>query len=123
MESLCFGAKRIVDSYINAGQKVKKVYAAGGIAKKSPVLMQMLADGLDLEIYICESSQTGALGSAISGAAAAGKGDTLSLMSAMSSRVCDSFKPISENVVRYSGLYNRYLRLSRIFEEDSSLLQ
>lgn len=121
MESLCFGAKRIVDSYLKAGQQVRKVYAAGGIAKKSPILMQMLADVLNLEVYICESSQTGALGSAISGAAAAGKGNLLSLMEVMSAKACASFRPDLENSVKYSELYKRYLQLSRVFEETDLL--
>ncbi len=120
MESLCFGARRIVDSYTEAGQQVNKVYAAGGIAKKSPVIMQLLADVLGLEIHICESAQTGALGSAIAGAAAE-NGDLLTLMERMSSKICASFKPNPSNSAKYDELYEHYLRLSRIFEETDCL--
>lgn len=83
--------------------------------------MQMLADVLNMEVYICESSQTGALGSAIAGAAASGKGNLLSLMEVMSAKTRASFKPDLEKSVKYRELYGRYLQLSRIFEEADLL--
>ena len=119
MEALCFGARRIVDSYLRAGLTVERFIAAGGIAKKSPVLMQMFADVCGFSICICDSDQTGALGSAIYGAAAyAGRERFAELNASMAAKITKQYLPSAERHAEYDRLYKRYLKLSGIFENE-----
>ena len=55
----------IIENYTEHGVPVTGLYAAGGIAVKSPETMQIYADVTGLEIKIAGSSQAPALGSAI----------------------------------------------------------
>ncbi|MDB5148368.1 MAG: ribulokinase, partial [Mucilaginibacter sp.] len=51
-EATCFGAKSIVDRFISEGIPVKGIIGIGGVAKKSPFVMQMMADILGMPIRI-----------------------------------------------------------------------
>lgn len=71
-EATCFGAKAIVDRFNEQGLPVKGLIGIGGVAKKSPFIMQMMADVMDMPIRIHKSEQTCALGAAMFAATAAG---------------------------------------------------
>ena len=72
VEATCFGAKRIVDRFIEEGIPVKGLIGLGGVAKKSPFIMQMMADVMAMPIRIHKSEQTCALGAAMFAATVAG---------------------------------------------------
>ena len=72
VESTCFGAKAIVDRFNQEGVPVKGLIGLGGVAKKSPFIMQMMADTMNMPIRIHSSEQTCALGAAMFAATAAG---------------------------------------------------
>ena len=44
LESIAFAARRIIDNFVDHGLTIDRLVACGGIAEKSPVLMQLLAD-------------------------------------------------------------------------------
>ena len=44
LESIAFGNKAVLDNFRDGGLELNEVVACGGIAEKSPLLMQMLAD-------------------------------------------------------------------------------
>ncbi len=71
-ESTCFGAKAIIDRFISEGVPVKGLIGLGGVAKKSPFIMQQMADITGMDIRIHRSTQTCALGAAMFAATAAG---------------------------------------------------
>src|ERR1700744_654192 len=71
-ESTCFGAKAIVDRFIAEGVPVEGIIGIGGVAKKSPYIMQMMADILGMPIRIHPFEHTCALGAAMFAATAAG---------------------------------------------------
>ena len=71
-ESTCFGAKSIVDRFNSEGVPVKGLIGIGGVAKKSPYIMQMMADVLQMPIRIHQFEHTCALGAAMFAATAAG---------------------------------------------------
>lgn len=52
VESTCFGARLIVDRFIEEGIPIKGVIGMGGVAKKSPYIMQTLADVLQMPLRI-----------------------------------------------------------------------
>ncbi|HEY4194601.1 MAG TPA: ribulokinase [Mucilaginibacter sp.] len=64
-EATCFGAKSIVDRFLLEGIPVKGIIGIGGVAKKSPFVMQMMADVLGMPIRIHQFKHTCALGAAM----------------------------------------------------------
>ncbi len=72
VEATCFGAKAIVNRFMEQGVNIKGLIGIGGVAKKSPFIMQMMADVMNLPIKINKSEQTAALGAAMFAATAAG---------------------------------------------------
>ncbi len=73
IEATAYGTRMIIETFREYGVEVNEFYAAGGIAKKDPMTMQIYADVIGLPVKIAGSDQGGALGSAIFGAVAAGK--------------------------------------------------
>jgi L-ribulokinase len=71
-EATCFGAKSIVERFISEGIPVKGIIGIGGVAKKSPFVMQMMADVLGMPIRIHQFKHTCALGAAMFAAVVAG---------------------------------------------------
>ncbi len=72
LEATAFGTKIILDRFAEYGIAVEEIFACGGLAHKSPVLMQMYSDVLGLPIKITAHKQTSALASAVFAAVAAG---------------------------------------------------
>ena len=50
LESIAFGNKAVLDNFRDGGLELNEVVACGGIAEKSPLLMQMLADVCGLTV-------------------------------------------------------------------------
>lgn len=72
IEATAYGTRMIIETFRAYGVGVDSFYAAGGIALKDPMMMQIYADVIKMPIKIAGSEQGGALGSAIFGAFAAG---------------------------------------------------
>ncbi|WP_214690848.1 MULTISPECIES: ribulokinase [unclassified Exiguobacterium] len=120
IEATAYGTRTIVEAFRNSGVPVHEVYAAGGIAEKNALMMQIYADVLNMEIKISASSQTPALGSAMFGAVAAGaeRGGyaTITEAAAKMGRVKEeTYKPIPENVATYDALFAEYTKLYDYF--------
>ncbi len=71
-EATCFGARAIVERFNQEGVQVKGLIGLGGVARKSPYIMQMMADVMNMPIRIHRSEQTCAIGAAMFAATAAG---------------------------------------------------
>jgi len=120
LEASVFGMRRIIDHYEEYGIPVRKLYACGGISKKNPLMMQMYADVTGREVFVGESEQCPALGSAIFGMVAAGveAGGYSSVAEAASAlgRVeKHTYQPVPENVQKYEALYQEFLVLHDYF--------
>ena len=72
VESTAYGARAIVERLENCGVPIKEVVVCGGIAEKSPMVMQIYADVLNRPLKIARSAQTCALGASLFGAVAGG---------------------------------------------------
>src|SRR5205085_5785976 len=72
IEATAFGALTIINRFEEYGVKIKEVVNCGGIAEKSPLVMQIYADVTGRPMKLSRSAQTCALGSAIAGAVVAG---------------------------------------------------
>lgn len=73
VEATAFGTRTIVENFESHGATVSRIYACGGLANKSPLVMQIYADILGRDIYVSESKQAAACGCAIHAAVALGK--------------------------------------------------
>jgi L-ribulokinase len=117
IEATCFGAKKIVDRFIEEGIPVKGLIGLGGVAKKSPYIMQVMADVMDMPIRIHKSDQTCALGAAMFAATVAGVYPRVEdAMEKMGHGFSDEYFPIAENVSIYKERYNRYKALGSFTE-------
>lgn len=117
VESTAFGAKKIVDRFISEGIPIKGVIALGGVAKKSPFVMQTVADVLNMPILVARSEQACALGTAMAAAVVAGVYPTFSeAQDKMGGGFEKEFIPIPANAKKYDELYKRYNQLGSFFE-------
>jgi len=57
VEATCFAPKAIVDRFNQEGVPVKGLIGLGGVAKKSPFIMQMMADVMNMPIRIHKSDK------------------------------------------------------------------
>ncbi|MBC7889215.1 MAG: ribulokinase [Ferruginibacter sp.] len=116
-EATCFGAKAIVDRFNEQGVPVKGLIGIGGVAKKSPFIMQMMADVMDMPIRIHKSEQTCALGAAMFAATAAGIYEKVEdAMMAMGQGFDAEYFPNPERVGIYKQRYNSYRQLGKFIE-------
>lgn len=72
IEATAYGTRKILENYEEHGIAVNSITAAGGIAAKDPMLMQIYADVTKRPIAVAGSTQAAARGSAIYAAAAGG---------------------------------------------------
>ena len=120
-EATCFGAKAIVDRFNEQGVPVKGLIGIGGVAKKSPFIMQMMADVMDMPIRIHKSEQTCALGAAMFAATAAGIYDKVEdAMIAMGQGFDAEYLPNPERVGIYKKRYTRYQQFGQFIEAGMS---
>lgn len=120
IEATAYGTRKIIEAFEAGGVPVNELYAAGGIASKNPLAMQIYTDVCKKEIRISGSKQSGALGSAILGAVAAGeeKSGFKSVEEAVLKlgKLDDIvYQPIKKNVDIYEQLYQQYLKLHDYF--------
>ncbi len=120
VEATAFGSKAINDRFIEEGVRIDGVIALGGVAKKSPFVMQIVADVLNMPIKVARSEQACALGSAMAAAVAAGiYPTTAEAQHKMGGGIETEYHPIPENVEKYKVLYEQYRKLGNFTEFGS----
>lgn len=116
IEATAFGALTIINRLEEYGVKVKQVVNCGGIASKSPLVMQIYADVTNRPMKISRSDQTCALGAAIAGAVVAGAHSNYAgaqrAMAGLDPRV---FTPNPKAHAVYRELYRQYQDLHDAF--------
>jgi L-ribulokinase len=109
VEATCFGAKSIVERFVSEGIPVKGIIGIGGVAKKSPFVMQMMADVLGMPIRIHQFTHTCALGAAMFAAVVAGIYNNVEeAMAAMGGGFDVEYLPNKENETVYQNRYKQY---------------
>ena len=121
VEATAFGSLAIVERFISEGIRIDNVIGIGGIALKSPFVMQTLSDVLNMPIKVCQSDQACALGAAMFAATAAGIYKNVEeAQKAMSSGFANEYTPNKENAKRYREIYRKYVKLGAFTEKESS---
>jgi len=117
VEATAFGSRAILERFQREGVRAERVVALGGIAQKSPFVMQVTADVLNVPIQVVASEQACALGAAMFAAVAAGlyQGVT-EAQERIGSGFSRTYTPDPQRARAYQGLYKRYLALGRALE-------
>ena len=119
VEATAFGGKAIVDRFRNEGVKIDNVIGIGGIALKSPFVMQTLSDVLNMPVKVCNTDQACALGAAMFAATAAGVYPKVEdAIAAMNSGFAKEYYPDAARAAVYQGLYEKYLALGKFTEKN-----
>jgi len=116
LESIAFGTRRIIENFNAHGVVFDEIVACGGIAERSPLTMQLLADICKLPVAIPSLSQIPARGSALFGALAAGAArggfaDIDAAISALRPGASRRFSPHEATRSTYDHLYQIFLGL------------
>lgn len=122
VEATAFGSRMIAERFAEQGIPLKGVLALGGVAKKSPYVMQTLADVLNMQIRVVKSEHTCALGAAMYAAVAGGLYESVDeARNRMGKGIETTYFPIRENVNQYQKLYDRYVSFAKY--EEATLLK
>lgn len=113
LESLCFGARRVLETFARSGVVVNRVVLTGGLSEKHALLVQLLCNvlGRPLEVALGEaaSARGAAIHAAVAGKACATFEEAAHQLADTSTR---SVAPDPRSLPVYERLYASYLRLS-----------
>ncbi|MGN6248153.1 MAG: ribulokinase [Ginsengibacter sp.] len=119
VEGTCFGAKAIVDRFIEQGVEVKGLIGIGGVARKSAYIMQTMANVMNMTIKIHRSEQTCAIGAAMFAATAAGIYEKVEdAMNAMGSGFDKEYFPDKDKSELYQRRYEKYKALGKFLTNE-----
>jgi L-ribulokinase len=119
VESTAFGAKAIVERFHEEGVELDQVVASGGIPKKSPFVMQVMSDVLNVPVKVSNADQSGALGAAMFAAVAAGLyGDVGEAQRSMGGGFHRTYTPDKKEAAVYEKLYERYKAIGSALEDQ-----
>lgn len=120
VEGAAFGSKECIDQLVENGVEISQVVAIGGIARKSPFVMQTLSDVLGYPILALDFKESCALGAAIHSAVACGLyPDVLSAQEAMSPRSGKTYEPDASKAAYYARRYGQYKEIAGLAERIS----
>ena len=112
VEGTCFGARAIADRFVQEGIPVKGLIGLGGVARKSPYVMQVMANVMGTPLRIHASEQTCAAGAAMFASTVAGIYPNVEeAMAAMGRGFDMTYKPDQSVREIYDRRYQRYLKL------------
>lgn len=123
IEATAFGARMIMERFEDFGVRVEQVVTCGGIAEKSPLVMQIYADVTGRPMRISRSSQTCALGAAIAGAVVAGLHPSVpAACAAMTGVKSATYDPNPDSAQVYQELFPLYRALHDAFGTSQTAL-
>jgi L-ribulokinase len=116
LESIAFGNRRIMENFEERGLALSEIVACGGIAEKSPLVMQLLADTTGRVVQVPDTTQVPARGAALFGAVAAGAEaggfpDISSATAATRPQIARSYTPDPAAGATYDEVYAIYRSL------------
>jgi L-ribulokinase len=111
LESVAFGTRRIIENFVDHDVPIDEIVACGGIAERSALMMQLLADVTGLPVTIPDSSQIPARGAALCGALAAGSArggfdDFETAVSELRPKMSRRYEPSPQHHAIYDEVYS-----------------
>ena len=117
VEATAFGSRAINERMTDEGVEIAGIIALGGIARKSPFVMQVMADVIGLPIRVARTSQTCAAGAAMFAAVAAGLYPSVEeAQRAMGAGFDAEYVPDPARHARYDRVYERYRALGAFID-------
>ncbi|MBN9385876.1 MAG: ribulokinase [Chitinophagaceae bacterium] len=117
-EAACFGSYAIIGRFVEKGIPVRGLIGVGGVAQKSPFIMQMLADITGIPIRVNRAEQICALGAAMFAATAAGVYDNVEqAMTHMGQGFDKEYVPDREKHAYYKQRFERYKTIAATLEQ------
>jgi L-ribulokinase len=112
LESIAFGNRRIIDNFSEHGVELDRIVACGGIAERSPLTMQLIADVSGRMVDVPTCREVPARGAALFGAVAAGAfADIGAAVQATRPAVARTFVPDPQASAVYERVYRIFLAL------------
>lgn len=116
VEATAFGTRVIIENFERHGLPVSRVVAGGGIARKNPFIMQVLADILERDVCVADTAEAPAAGAAVAAAVAGGIFPDFETAVLHMARLGDTvYRPQPAHFPVYRTLYEEYLRLYDYF--------
>ncbi|WP_413724061.1 FGGY-family carbohydrate kinase [Sodalis sp. RH16] len=113
MESLCFGARSIVELFEAGKIEIDRVLMTSGLAQNNPLLVQIMADVMDRHIDVPALDNPTAVGAAIHGAVAGGVvADYHEGAARFGARGYRQYKPDKTQAAAYAPLYRIYRNMA-----------
>jgi len=123
VEATCFGARMITDRFVNEGIPVKGLIGLGGVARRSPYIMQVMSNVMNMPIRIHKSEQTCALGAAMFAATAAGVYHIVEdAMEKMGQGFDMIYNPEPDKVAIYDLRFLQYKKMGAFVEQNTKQL-
>ncbi len=124
LEATAFGTRLVLDTFEQGGIPIREIHACGGLASKSPLLLQLYADATGRPLYAYDVPHASALGAAIHGAAAGGAyPDLLAATRAMGARPVRRYTPREEARRVYEELYAVYRELHAVLSRPEGAVK
>lgn len=112
MESLCFGARTVVDLFEAGDFAIDRIILTSGLAQNNPLLVQIMADVLGRTVEVPTIAHATAVGAAVHGAVAAELVSGFAEGTArFGARTFTPYQPRPENTAAYHVLYCHYRAL------------
>jgi L-ribulokinase len=112
LESIAFGSRRIMENFEEHGLELTEIVACGGIAERSPLMMQLLADTSGRPVQVPASGEIPARGAALFGAVAAGAFDDIeAAIAATRPEGGRTYEPDRDSKRTYDRVYAIYREL------------
>lgn len=109
VEATAYGSRAITERFIKEGVKIEKIVAVGGISKKSPYVMQTMADVIGMPISVLNGDQACALGAAMYASVISGIHSDISVaQKAMFPGYSRTYVPDGKRHEIYNHLYANY---------------
>lgn len=120
VEATAFGSRAIIERFAREGVQIKEIIALGGVAKKSPFVMQTMSNVLNMAIKVASTEHTCAFGAAMFAAVAGGVYKKVEdAQKAMGKGFDRAYYPDLSLTTKYEQLYDQYLRLGKFIDTQS----
>src|SRR5271166_847017 len=113
MDSICFGARSIIDRFRCGGVPVERIVLTSGLAKSNPLLLTVMADVLGQTAHVPDIDNPTCVGAAIHGAVGAGVvADFRQGAERFGARQFNAYRPNAKRRAAYQKIYQLYSQLS-----------
>lgn len=120
VEATAFGSRAIAERLREEGVAVDRVVAVGGVARKSPFVVQVVSDAMGLPVEVPDRDQAVALGAAMYASVVAGlHPDVGAAQRAMKPAAGRTYVPDPVRAAAYARRYAAYRRLGSFLEAEA----